>query len=167
MQHSFSAAGTYTVGLKVTDRDGNTAETSDTVTVGNRAPSASFDFTPAVPSTLQTVTFNSTSSDPDGSIADQLWDLDNDGQYDDASGPSAQRLFLLPGNYTIGLQVTDNDGSIDEVSQVISIGNRSPSAAFNFSPAHAQDGRKHHLHLRLERPGRHDRLAGLGPRQRR
>jgi len=35
------------------------------------------------------------------------WDLDNDGQYDDATGASPSHSWDAAGTYTIGLQVTD------------------------------------------------------------
>jgi hypothetical protein len=59
------------------------------------------------------------SNDPDGgSIVSYLWDLDNDGQYDDATGatPSVSydyllhTLGLMPGDHTIGLKVFDDEG---------------------------------------------------------
>jgi len=36
------------------------------------------------------------------------WDLDNDGEYDDATGASPSHLWEAAGTYTIGLQVTDS-----------------------------------------------------------
>ena len=36
------------------------------------------------------------------------WDLDNDGQYDDATGASPSYSWGTAGNYTIGLRVTDS-----------------------------------------------------------
>ncbi len=133
-QTSFTSPGDHVVGLQVADGDGNIETTSQTVSVGNRPPTADFGMSPASPTTLQTVTFNSQSSDPDGTIELQEWDLDGDGQYDDATGSVAQRMFLLPGNHTVGLRVTDDNGAPAETTKVISIGNQSPSASFNSSP---------------------------------
>ena len=49
-------------------------------TVASQPPAASFVFSPATPlSSAERVVFTSTSSDPDGSIADVRWDTDNDG----------------------------------------------------------------------------------------
>ena len=53
------------------------------------------------------------STDTDGAIADYAWDLDNDGQYDDATGATAQFQATTAGTFTIGLQVTDDDDATD------------------------------------------------------
>src|SRR5213075_2502708 len=66
---SFSKAGSYTVRLKVTDNKGASSVASRIVTVTNRPPVASFTSVPASPSTGDAITFTSTSSDPDGSVA--------------------------------------------------------------------------------------------------
>jgi hypothetical protein len=81
VQHSFEKPGTYTVGLEVTDELGGTSTTSANIVVQNRDPAANFSVSPSAPSTLQSVTFTSTSTDPDGTIASYAWDLDNDGNF--------------------------------------------------------------------------------------
>ena len=58
-----------------------------------------------------TVTLSSTSGDPDGPLAAQQWDLDGDGQYDDASGAVATRR-LPKGSYRVGLRVIDARGAV-------------------------------------------------------
>jgi PKD repeat protein len=65
----------------------------------------------ASPTAGQAVTFTDTSSDPDGSIAGRAWDTDNDGQFDNGTGPSAQATFAAAGTYTVRLRVTDNQGA--------------------------------------------------------
>ena len=89
---SFSAGGTYTISLLVEDRDGGTATISRTIDVidpPNQKPNANFTFSPSSPQILDIVTFDSTSTDSDGSIATMEWDFDNDGFYDDAYGRPA------------------------------------------------------------------------------
>lgn len=78
--------------------------------VGDRPPSASFTASPATPQTRQPVAFRSSSSDPDGTIAAQSWDLDGDGSFDDASGAAASRSFATPGTFTVALRVADSLG---------------------------------------------------------
>jgi PKD repeat protein len=138
---SFPAAGPYTVSLLVEDQDGGTSTISRTVDVAdlpNVKPDANFSISPASPTILDNVTFTSTSTDSDGSIASYAWDLDNDGAYNDASGSAASKMFPLAGTYTIGLLVTDNEGETDTVAKTVTVGtppNDAPTAAFHFSPS--------------------------------
>src|SRR3954452_20511971 len=74
----------------------------------NTPPAAGFTVSPQPALTGQTVTFTSTSSDPNGSVASQACDLDNDGAFDDGTGASASRSFTPSGAYTVRLRVTDN-----------------------------------------------------------
>ena len=69
----------------------------------------------------QPVLFISTSSDSDGVIADQAWDLNGDGLYDNGGGPSALRSFAAPGQYVVGLRVADNDGHASFASQTVTV----------------------------------------------
>ena len=55
----------------------------------------------------------SSSCDPDGRIIRQAWDLDADGQFDDANGATANTTFSSPGARSIGLQVWSADGATD------------------------------------------------------
>ena len=57
------------------------------------------------------VTLSSTSSDPDGPLARQDWDLDNDGQFDDASAAVVSANFTRAGTYPLALRVTDSRGA--------------------------------------------------------
>jgi PKD repeat protein len=122
------------VRLRVTDDDGATGVVSHAVTIDDRSPSASFAFGPATPRSRQTVTFNSTSSDPDGAVAAQAWDLDDDGQFDDGTGASATREFPRSGAYTVRLQVTDNAANTAVATHVVTVANSGPSAGFELTP---------------------------------
>jgi hypothetical protein len=98
--------------------------------VVNAVPSAGFTISPTDPFAGDIVTFSSTSADSDGPIMSQDWDLDNDGQYDDASGAVVRGRFRSRGTYTVGLRVTDGRGASSVTSQAIRVRNR-PLAALN------------------------------------
>ncbi len=63
----------------------------------------------------------SASSDTDGTIVLYEWDLDNDGQYDDATGVTANFVAATAGTFTVGLRVTDDDGAQDTDSATVTV----------------------------------------------
>ncbi len=125
---TFTTAGPHVVRLKVTDNDGATAIVSRTFTVVAQAPTASFTVSPAVPAIGQTITLTSTSTDPDGTIAHTDWDLDDDGQADDATGSPVTTSFATAGDHVVRLRVQDNDGNV--VTKETTIGIPAVAAAF-------------------------------------
>jgi PKD repeat protein len=108
---ALATAGNVTIGLRVTDSDGATNVFTRPVRV-DQLPIASFTFTPTAPAAGQRTSFESSSSDPDGAadITGLQWDLDGDGAYGDASGPTATRVFGMAGTYPVALQATDSVG---------------------------------------------------------
>jgi PKD repeat protein/subtilisin family serine protease len=118
----YSAAGTYTVTLTVTDNRGATNSASQmlTVTSPNQPPVASFTFSPANPNPGDTVTFDaSASSDPDGSIVSYSW---NFGDGNTGSGVTASHVYSAAGTYTVTLTVTDNQGATSTAQKTIQVG---------------------------------------------
>lgn len=116
---STTVSGLHTIGLQVTDNRGATAVTSTTVTVNNVAPTANAgsDVNGFVGTPLS-LSANG-SSDPGNDIVSYAWDLDDDGQYDDATGVNAQFTAALAGSYQVGVRVTDADGAISTDSALI------------------------------------------------
>ena len=94
----------------------------------NRAPSASFSFAPAAPGVGQAVFYTSSSSDPDGPIATQAWDLDGDGAFDDATGSTAQLAYSTAGPRTVSLRVTDGSGAFSVTFQTVVVTGDTQSA---------------------------------------
>jgi PKD repeat protein len=116
----FTTAGSHVVRLKVSDGRGQTDTQAEVVTVlDEHPPVASFGFTPGLPGIGEPVLFNSTSTDRDGTIARLDWDLDGDGAFDDASGPSAQWSFITPGPHLVSLRATDDMGVATVASQTV------------------------------------------------
>jgi PKD repeat protein len=140
---TYATPGARTVGLRVTDNGGATATTTRTVTAQNRAPSASFTTTPnpALSGTL--IAFDAgASSDPDGTIVEYAWDLDGNGTYE-TSGfgkPTTSAAYAKPATRTVGLQVTDSNGTKATTTRTIVIENRPPTASFTVSPNPAPTG---------------------------
>ena len=60
----------------------------------------------------------SASSDPDGEIVRYEWDFNGDGQVD-ATGVVVSYVFEEPGEYSVVLIVTDNEGNQDSMTQAV------------------------------------------------
>jgi PKD repeat protein len=120
VQHNFPSSGVHAVRLRVTDSAGLSGEAVRSIRV-NAAPEASFTVSPAEPVTGEQATLTSTSKDPEGPLA-EAWDLDGDGDFDDASGATVRGSFMSPGRHSIALRVTDGDGANDTRTRAITVG---------------------------------------------
>jgi glucose/arabinose dehydrogenase/PKD repeat protein len=99
-----------------------------TATYTNHAPSAVATADPTSGVAPLTVDFDGTgSSEPDpGDSIVYAWDLDDDGQYDDSSSPTASRTYPGQGSYDAALRVTDDRGATDTDSVTIVASNTLP-----------------------------------------
>ena len=141
---AYSNPGTKPVGLRVTDSDGASATVVRNVVVQSNPPSAAFSFAPQSPLSGETVLFDGSGSiAPAGqTITAMTWDLDDDGAFDDRSWPHAQASYSTPGPHTVRLRVDASGGGFDIARQVVPVGNRPPTASFEFSPRPARAGEK-------------------------
>jgi hypothetical protein len=145
---SYATAAVVTVRLRVTDTSGATNDTTRTLTVSNRPPTASFTFTPDQPLAGQVVTFDgSASSDPDGGIATYEWDLDGDSTFETTSiAPTVTMSYPSAATITVALRVTDTNGAGSApVTRALTINppppsNELPTASFTASPNPAVTG---------------------------
>jgi len=88
----------------------------------------------------------SSSSDPDENIVLYEWDLDNDGEYDDATGIAPEVVFEDDDTFTVGLRVTDEFGKSDTDTAEVMVFNVAPTATFN-APVEVDEGSAINLSL--------------------
>jgi PKD repeat protein len=134
---TYTTPGSVTVGLRVTDDEGQPGTTTRSVTVTNRTPTASFTGTPNPANVGQSVAFNAgASSDPDGTIARYEWDLDGNGSFETDTGAAAttSRTYTTAGTVNVNLRVTDNTGGTGTTTRAITITSGAPTASFTVAP---------------------------------
>ena len=123
LMHAFSAAGTYTVGLQVTDSNGQT-ETSTRIVRVESAITARVTAVPNPVGVGQTVTLNAAASaDVSGSISDYAWDLEGSGKYavDSGTSPIETTSFQSTGPHTINVRVSDGSGNTSTATITINV----------------------------------------------
>jgi len=107
--HAYSASGSYTATLIVTDSAGQTsAAATQTVNVGNpSAPTVSFTYVPTSPVAGQTVTFNASATASSGrTITSYTWDF-GDGS-PTGSGSAPTHIYATGGTYNVSVVVADS-----------------------------------------------------------
>ena len=132
---TFSAATldgptTVTVGLRVTDDDGDSHTATADVTVDNVAPEADAGGPYTVAEGGSVVLDGSASDASSLDTFSYAWDFDGDGEYDDATGqtPTFSAVGLDgPTSRNVSLRVTDDDGSSDTATVAVTVTNVAPS----------------------------------------
>ena len=122
--HTYSAPGNYTLKLQVKDDEGATDTNTTYVNITeNKWPIADAGG-PYSGSVNRSIEFNGSGSyDPDGFIVGYRWDFDNNGTYDTdwMEEPYANHTYSVPGNYTLKLQVKDNEGATGENTTIVRV----------------------------------------------
>jgi PKD repeat protein len=144
---SYLTGGDYTVAVRVLDDDGGMDAALATVNV-NDEPVALATSDPSAGDLAQIqatmkmtgsgsilVTYDGTTSfDPDGTIAQYDWDLDNDGEFEIINGDATQPVtYTASGVWAVALRVTDNEGATDTGSAGANI-NEPPTARLQPDP---------------------------------
>jgi PKD repeat protein len=141
---SFASAGTFRVGVRVTDPAGSSNDAVAFVSVQqDKPPVVSLSASPATPAVGAPVTFTATASDPDGTVAAIDWDIDGDGQFDDGTGAVLTRSFGTSGSRVVSVRATDNAGVATIAFRTIEVtGSPSGAAAAGGAPTGAASGAK-------------------------
>ncbi|MFA5056089.1 MAG: PKD domain-containing protein [Dehalococcoidia bacterium] len=124
--HAYASGGDYIVTLTVTDDDGGIG--TDTAAINVNVPPVSNPGGPYTGNEGSPITFNGSASyDTDGMIVSYEWDLDNDGEYDDATG--ATPSFTWNDDYSgiVGLRVTDDAGEATAAATTVTVNNVAPT----------------------------------------
>jgi PKD repeat protein len=111
VSRAFPTPGPKTVALRIHEAGGGFAIVDPATVTVNAPPQAGFHVAPENAFVGDSVTLSSTSFDSDGSLPRQEWDLDNDGQFDDANAAVVSARFGRPGTYPLKLRVTDSRGA--------------------------------------------------------
>jgi len=145
--HVYADNGVYTVTLSVSDGDGGTGTDQITATISNVPPTANAGgpYTGVVGVAVQ---LNGSATDPGTADIPTLvyaWDLNNNGQYTDATGPNPQATFNSEGIFPISLKVTDKDGGTSTSNTTVTI-TSSVQITITTNPSNLQikvDGQTH------------------------
>jgi PKD repeat protein len=89
-------------------------------------PWPSFTATPTTTYIGEPVSFNASASrDPDATITDYKWDLDNSGKFatDTGTTPTLTHTFTQPGTYKVILKVTDSKGQQETTERTVNVSN--------------------------------------------
>ncbi|MEL6851900.1 MAG: PKD domain-containing protein [Bacteroidota bacterium] len=120
----FSRSNTqYSVSLTVTDAAGNTASTTEVISLGTAPPAARYTVSPGFVSSSLSITLDATTSTDNVSISTYSWDL---GDGNSATGSSVSHTYGADGSYTVKLTTTDNEGLTDTYSQVLVVSDGDP-----------------------------------------
>lgn len=135
--YTYTEAGEYYVILKVTDNLGESDTDLVLMNVQNQPPEASFSYSPSEPTILDAISFFDTSEDKDGTIVSWSWNF-GDGNTSTQRDPSHQ--YADKGNYTVQLNVTDNDGEKGSITHTVAVRNLDPIANFTYAPQSPKEG---------------------------
>jgi PKD repeat protein len=118
--HTYSASGTYSVRLTVTDNQGAVSSVTNSVTVTappppNQSPTAAF-----TSSCSELVCdFTDQSTDGDGSVTGWSWDFGDGTTAQDVQNPT--HTYAAAGEYTVTLTATDGGGLSDGEQQTVTV----------------------------------------------
>ncbi len=137
IEYTYPDPGERTVGVEITDTEGRTARSEQSLEVTEFVPQpqAVLDVTPARPVPGESLALDASGST--GSVVEYRWEFDGDDSFDQTtSGPTTTHTYDRPGERQITLQVEDSAGQTDETSipVVVDSPEEALRAAFDWLP---------------------------------
>lgn len=93
------------------------------------------------------------SFDAEGAVLDYAWDLDDDGEFDDAVGSNTFVTFDDDGTYPVHVRVTDPAGKFDIATANVSVINVAPRIDSVNAPGPITEGQRQDVVVRVTEPG--------------
>ena len=115
--HQYVGLGEYNVTLTAY-KNGEQKSLTKKIFIRNAPPSADFEYSPINPMEGQEVAFSAIATDRDGYIVNYTWDF-GDGSI--AYGKVVKHTYDMHGNYSVVLQVKDNDGDKKKIKKLVII----------------------------------------------
>jgi PKD repeat protein len=122
--HTYSAEGTYHVTLTVEDYQADEGRDTLSVTVLDSSPTAAFAWSPESLEEGSMIQFTDLSTSPGDEIVAWAWTFD-DGATSTAQNPT--HIYADDGEYNVSLMVTDEDGSTDNITILLTVLNVAPT----------------------------------------
>ncbi len=136
--HTFAAGGTYNVRVTATDKDGGVSTVSTLAVIQNSAPVDPQNQQPIALTQGDTLNLAALGwTDPENDPLNYAWDVDGDGQYDNATGTSASLSWnsllalglSIPYSGQVRLRVDDGHGGVTISAPIpFSIANAAPTS---------------------------------------
>jgi PKD repeat protein len=119
--HIYADYGDFEVTLTVTDNEGESDMATKPITVEN-SPKADFWWTPTAPTVCENVTFDASTSTPDGGVlTSYAWNFGDGTPTVTESEPTIIHRYVENGTFTVTLNVTDSEGRWDTESKEITV----------------------------------------------
>lgn len=129
--HAYADIGTYTITLTVLNGFGLSNSSSQSITVV-KPPVADFVYTPTWPKVGESITFDASSSKPNGgTIISYFWDF---GDGTNATGKIVSYSYSAYGTYVVTLTIADSEGFSDTTSKQLNV-RQYPHADFAYTPS--------------------------------
>jgi PKD repeat protein len=145
--HLYLSDGNFSATVAAEDRDGeNDSAVALIQVIGNQAPTALIETnrsSGAIPLTIDFDAGGSSAGEATDSLVNYEWDFDGDGLFDGyGDSPLASLVYLVAGDYSVTLRVTDGGGlrAVDTIVISVSADNIDPIAALDIDPEDVPQG---------------------------